>query len=394
MDDRKRQINEAEQRKKEQAALLDALFARMGEAIFERSEDSGADEISALRELGSCRRVQGEIAGAQDSIQAAEEQIQRLREIEEAIAAREKEQALCAKDMAGMNALLGRLILEDASSGGECAAFCADRLAQAEELLTKVQSLEERLAGIEQKEKGNVFAWIGKGAQSLVLRSFLSKAQDSLESLRRATGDRFSAQHPDGVAGEDSEISALCAEISGRRAEAQALASDAARLKAEKRGISDAFSAEGGPSRHIQGLKAHIAQAQGELKALYVKIGEDAALAKKALRKDEPAAKKGKAAKPESEEREEIVLSFLSAEDEGMLDEAARLSQAIRDCDEVIEKLKASLAIDEEKAKIAKCLRMIQEKRDRIAQAEKSISELEESIAEAERSIEQLRLLL
>jgi len=381
MDDRKRQINEAEQRKKEQTILLDALLAHIGEAIFERTNDSFQDDASAFGEVAAYRRLQDDIASSQDAIQSAEEQMRRFKELESGIEEKEREESACSKELGGVQAMLGKLLLDKAGKYDEdnkaYEEFCAPHQGQADELLAKVQSLEERLAGLEQKEKGNVFTWIGKSAQSLVIRSFLGKAQENLEQIRRTVGEQFSGQSSRSMFPEASAVDALCSDIEQKRDELDAILRDLASLREEKRRISDIFSAEGGPIRHIQSLKNHIAHAQNELKALYQGVGAEVAFGESA-----PA------------ERGQVFQSLARSEDQDNLNSAVRISQAIRDCDVVIGKLRASLAIDEEKAKIEKFRRMVQEKRDRILQAEKNILELEVSIRDSETNIEKLRRLL
>ena len=385
MDDRKRQINEAEHRKKEQIALLDSLLTHLGEAIFERTGDSYSEDTSAFGELAAYRRLQGDIASSQDSIQAAEEQMRRFKELEESIGAKEREDSLCSKDLAGLHGRLGKLLLEEAAKGDADSRayedFCVPYRVQADELLTKVESLEERLSGLEHKEKGNVFTWIGKSAQSLVLRSFLGKAQENLEQLRRTVGERFSQRNSRSLFPETVAIDTLCSEIEQKRSELHVISQDLAILKDEKRKISDSFSAEGGPVRHIQALKNNITHAQNELKILYQRIGTEAAL--------------HETAGPDTaEERRQLIMSYVRPEDQDNLDSAVRMSQTIRDCDTVIEKLRASLAIDDEKAKINKYHRMIQEKKDKIVQIERSILELEGAVQDSEANIEKLQRLL
>jgi peptidoglycan hydrolase CwlO-like protein len=56
--------------------------------------------------------------------------------------------------------------------------------------------------------------------------------------------------------------------------------------------------------------------------------------------------------------------------------------------------LRASLAIDEEQAKIEKFRKMILDKKEKIAQAERNIADYEEGIADCEKYIEKLRELL
>ena len=379
MDDRKRQIAEAEQRKKEQAALLDSLLERIGEAIFARSDGLPEAATADFAEFAAYGRLCGEAAGAQDSIRAAEERMIRFRELEEGIESGDREAGVRARELANAHGRLGRLLLEEAGKpdGGPHDEFLAPFLGQADEMVSKVRSLEDRLSGLEQKEKGNVFAWIGKSAQTLVLKSFLGKAQENLDQLRRTVGERFSLRNSGSLFPETAATETLCGEIELARSELDAVSRDTAFLRDEKRAISDGFSADGGPLRYIQNLKNQIAGLQNELRSLYRRMGNEAAF---------PGDSSGG--------RAEVVASLLAPEDRGNVEAAVGMSRAVGDCETVIEKLKAAIAIDEEKAKIEKHRRAIQEKRDRIAQAERNIVELEGSIRDCEASIEKLRELL
>lgn len=386
MDERKRQIGEAEQRKKEQTALLGELTARIGEAILSRAADSGMVEAPAFAELAAYRRLTAEIAGSRDSISGAEEQMRRFRELEDGIAAAEREEGLCSKALAGAHAGLGKLLLEEAGGGGPCADFCAPHMAQAGELLAKAESLEERLSGLERSEKGNVFTWIGKSAQSLVLRSFLGKAQDSLEHLRRSVGERFRRKGGEAPLSDSEGIAALCGEAEERELELEAIRQGLSDLRDERRGISDGFSADGGPAKRVQALKAQIAQAQSALAALRGAVGATAAFP------DAPPP--GGLSPEEAAERRQAIQSLAAPEDAEDLGGAGRASLELAECDALIERMSASLAIDDENAKIEKHRRMIREKQGRIAQAQKGIIELEGRIRDSESAIEKLRLLL
>ncbi|MCL2762440.1 MAG: hypothetical protein FWD36_04420 [Treponema sp.] len=187
MDDRKKQIIELERRKREQGVSLDALLVRFGEALLGRVPDSFEQE--SFGEIAVYRKLRKNIADSEAAIQAVEELICRFREIEESIEDKEREDTACSRELAVMYGKLGKILLDSPSDD---AGFCAPYRDQANALTTKVLSLEERLSGLEGTESGNVFTWIGKGAQSLVLRSFLTKAQDNLEQLRRNVGERYS----------------------------------------------------------------------------------------------------------------------------------------------------------------------------------------------------------
>jgi hypothetical protein len=386
MDDRKRQIGELEQRKREQIVSLNALLIRLGETLLGRVADSSQENDSAFGELSSFRRLKKDIVDSEAAIQAVEEQIRRFRELEESIETKEQVESAGSKELAVLYGKLGKLLLDktagDGANDGENAAgyvdFCAPYRDQADALLTKVLSLEERVAGLEGREGGNVFTWIGKNAQGLVLRSFLTKAQENLEQLHRSVGERYSRRDvvalPDGE-NNAGEIENVCAEIERKRTETRILLQELTDLREERRTISVSYNSEGGPLKQIQTLKNHIAYVQDELKVLYRRIGAEAASL-------------------DGIERRQIIDSLIMPEDKGDVDNAARISRLIHDDETMIEKLQASLDIDEEKAKIEKYRRMIQDKKDKIAQAEKNIMEFEESIRVSETSIEKLTALL
>jgi peptidoglycan hydrolase CwlO-like protein len=219
----------------------------------------------------------------------------------------------------------------------------------------------------------------------MVLRSFLTKAQESLEQLYRNVGERYSrhdsnrllddSANSDSSSSESVAVAEFCAEIERRRAEVRVLSQELADLKEERKEISGSFNAEGGPLKQIQTLKNHIVHVQDELKALYRRIGAEAASI-------------------DGVERRDIVNSLVKPEDQESLDNAAQISRLIRENERAIEKLQASLAIDDEKEKIEKYRKMIQEKKDKIAQAEKNIAEFEEGIRVSETAIEKLQSLL
>jgi septal ring factor EnvC (AmiA/AmiB activator) len=223
-----------------------------------------------------------------------------------------------------------------------------------------------------------------------VLKSFLTKAQENLEALRRTVGERFSREH-EGEDGSETvswgsmpaEVGELCGEIEMKRAEAKALACDLAALREEKRQLTDSFGAEGSPAKQIQSLKKHIAGIRDELKALYRRVGAAAAGI-------EPAA----SAKVEGPGCGPFADSLVSPEDRETLEKAAGIGLSIQNDEKAIARLRASLAVDEEQAKIEKFRKMIQDKKEKIAQAGKNTADYEEGIADCEKYIEKLRELL
>jgi chromosome segregation ATPase len=358
MDERKKQIEELEKHKRENLAALDGLWERLGEALLGRMDDAAP----ADGEAGEYRRLQKAIDDSKAGIATIEEQVRRFRELEENIARKEQEDGVQSKELAGVYARLGKLLLEDPAYGGLAAPYRE----QADALVSKVRSLETRIGDLDQKEGSNVFSWIGKNAQTLVLRSFLTKAQDNLEQLYRSAGERYS--RADSVSADSSPaLAGLNAEVENIRGRARLLSEELSSLRAARRKIGDGFGADGNPHKQIQVLKNHIEQARDELKVLYRRFGAEAA------------------------EARGFGASLINGDDSVVLDDAARVSQSIRDDERAVEKLRASLAIDEEAAKIEKNHAQIREKRAKIAEAENDIAEYEKNISQAERNIAELQ---
>lgn len=412
MDERKKQIEDLEKSKRENLVTLDSLLERFGESLLGRAGE-GAEKGGAFEDLAEYRRLQQEIAASEEAIKTVEDQIRRFRELEEKIELKEQEDGRQAKELAGVYGKLGKALLDASVSTGTTAftdttafagtaasadttAFAGDASGvytdftapfreQAEALVIKVRSLEERVAELDQKEGNNVFAWIGKSAQGLVLRSFLTKAQDSLEQLYRNVGERYSRRDnfSAGAAANESSIAGYIAEIEKVRSVARLLTEELIELREEKRGISETFGAEGSPLKQIQTLKTNIARIKEELRILYRRFGAEAASVGSA-----------ETASVLRQERKQFIDTLITVDDRETLDSTADLSRSIHDNEQAIEKLRASLAIDDEKAKIEKCLKLIEDKKARIAEAEKNIAEFEESIKDSEKYIEELQKLL
>jgi hypothetical protein len=392
MDERKKLISELEQQNREQIGLLDTLLVRLGEAIFGRTTADFQENNAVFGELAVFRRLRSDIAASEASIQTVEEQIQRFKELEENIQAKELEETNSIRELSIMHGRIGKLLLDatanpalyDAADG--VGDFCLPYRDHADALLTKVLSLEERLSGLEQKEGGNVFTWIGKNTQSLVLRSFLTKAQENLEQLRRTVGERYTRNGNRALPGgetETTEIDDLCAEIEQKRAGLNAISQDLAELRDEKNTISVSYNAEGGPLKRIQILKNHIAHVRDELKGLYKRVGADAASINTEILVDVPV--------EISAERSSVIGSLVRPEDTETMDSAERCGNVIRENEIAIEKLQVAIAIDEEREKITRYRKMIQGKKEKIAQAERNIAEYERGISDSEAVIHKLQ---
>ncbi|MDR2595767.1 MAG: hypothetical protein LBC76_00460 [Treponema sp.] len=365
MDDRKKRIDDLSRNNQENCVSLDSLLENFGENLYQRTKDMNAD----FEDINQYNVLLRDIAESNTAIGRIEEKNRRFRELEETIELKEQEEKERAKEMAGIYRRLGKALLENSNYNNFTSLFRE----QADALTAKMESLESRIAELENRDGGNVFTWIGKSAQGLVLRSFLSKAQESQEQLYHNTGEYYSNREP---LTQDDEVAEIRGEIDRLRAFSRDAMDDISILKDEKRVISAGFDIDGNPQKQIQTVRNHIAQVREEIRNLYKNFGAQAAGIMDADIKPE---------------RKYFIDTIVTAEDGEIIGRAVKLNQTITENEKAIEKLKASISIDEEKARIEKFKKSIQEKKDRIADLEKSITDLEENIRECEAQIQELQ---
>ena len=365
MDDRKKRIDDLSRNNQENHVSLDALLENFGETLYQRTKEMNAD----FEDINQYNVLLRDIAESNTAIGRIEEKNRRFRELEETIELKEQEEKERAKEMAGIYRRLGKALLENSNYNNFTSLFRE----QADALTAKMESLESRIAELENRDGGNVFTWIGKSAQGLVLRSFLSKAQESQEQLYHNTGEHYSDREP---LSQNDEVAEIRGEVDELRALSRATMNDISILKDEKRVISAGFDIDGNPQKQIQTVRNHIAQVREEIKNLYRNFGAQAAGIMDADIKPE---------------RKYFIDTIVTAEDGEIIGRAVKLNQTITENEKAIGKLKASILIDEEKARIEKFKKSIQEKKDRIADLEKSITDLEENIRESEAQIQELK---
>ena len=365
MDDRKKRIDDLERVKLEARSSLDTLLENFGENLYTRAKDMQADFEDIIQYNIFLR----DIAESNTAIGKVEEKNRRFKELEEAIEIKEQEEKERSKELSGIYRRLGKALIDNSAYDDFTSLFKE----QAQALSSKLESLETRILELDNKEGGNVFSWIGKSAQGLVLRSFLSKAQESQEQLYLNIGERYSNRDS---TSEEEEVALLRAEIDKIRDVSRAAMDDLSLLKDEKRMISAGFGIDGNPQKQIQSLKNHIEQIREDLRVLYRNFGAHAA---------------GIMDAEILPERKYFIDTIVTAEDGEIIGRAVRLNQSVIDYDSAIGKLKASLAIDEEKAKIEKYRRSIEEKRNRISEFEKTIAEIENSVHDSEVFIQELQ---
>ena len=361
--DRKSNIRELEDKKRLLREGRNRLLEGLGETLMLRiGEDNPFPETqgdSPAAILAGYRKLQKEIADSAGMIKSLEEDIVRLKELEEMISAREEEESLLVKELDLLYVNIGMALLKDPDLNN-LAVFVKQ---QEETLLGKIEEHEktlEELVG----QKGGIFSWLGKNAKIAVEKAFLSRARSDLQKLYRSTGEEYisSGKAEDAAGVEDAgKAFELKDNLSSLQGELNS-------LKEERRRKGGLFGTESSPSRRIQGLKKQILLKKKDLPAIYLRLGNFAAL------------RKG----------EEEFSSLVTEDDLTVLEKAEAIASEISGIELSIEKIKAAISIDDEKAGIEKMEKAILNQRQKITAAEEAIDGLEKQIAESERQIDKL----
>jgi DNA repair exonuclease SbcCD ATPase subunit len=362
MDERKKSIAGLENKKQETLRSLDLLLEALGRRILERA--GAGDFFSAATE--EYRRLHTEAADLEKAVKTIEEDSLRIQTLDEKIEAAEEERAAGSGELSGLYRNLGREIIGDPQYG-DLAIFYRQRT---DALGPKIEALEARLAELDAKDGSGVFTWIGKSAQILVNRFTLARAREDLEKLHEAAGEQFS--RPGDTEPALVGKAGLLGDIEKARSRTLILAEKLAGLREERRRLAAETGAGGGPARRIRGLEKRAGEIRQELKTVCRRFGEAAA---------EPGNKKRFAA-------------LMDGEDRQGLEKIALIRKTVRDYDGELEKLRASLAVDDAKEEIRKLEKAVTEQRDRIAAAEGAIAEYTQKIREAQARIEELAKLI
>jgi len=365
MDDRKKRIDDLLKNSQESRTSLDTLLEGFGETLYTRTKEASRD----FEDIKQYNVYLEDIADSNATIIKIEEKNRRFRELEEAISLKEGEEKDRGREMAFVFRRLGKALLENSAYDDYTSLFKE----QADALSSKLESLETRIGELDNKEGGNVFSWIGKSAQGLVLKSFLSKAQENQEQLYHNIGERYSTRES---TNDEDEVSMILEEINILRGYSKTAQDELALLRDERRIISASFGIEGNPQKQIQSVKNHITHIKESLAALYRTFGAQAA---------------GIMDEEIDPNKKYFIDTIVTAEDGETIGRAVRLNQSLIDNEIAIAKLRASLAIDEEKAKIDKYKRSIEEKKDKISDLENGIKELQDSVRDSEGYIQELQ---
>jgi chromosome segregation ATPase len=357
MDDRKKRIEDLLRNNQETRASLNTLLQNFGENLYSRAKNMQAD----FEDIIQYSIYLQEISESNTAIGRIEEKNRRFLELGESIEKKEQEEKERSKEMAVCYRQLGKALLENSDYEDFTSLFRE----QADALKAKLLSLESRINDIDSKEGSNVFSWIGKSAQGLVLKSFLTKAQESQEQLYQTVGEKFDNRSP--VSNDD--VAEIRREIDRLNGISRSALDEISMLKDEKRVIMAGFDIDGNPQKQIQNVKNRISRIRDELTGLFRNFGAQAS---------------GIMDAELLPERKYFIDTIVTAEDGETIGRAVRLDQAVTENEKAIGKLRASLSIDEENEKIQKYKKNIEEKKEKIADLEKNIADMEDSVRSCE----------
>ncbi|AEF81120.1 hypothetical protein [Leadbettera azotonutricia] len=372
MDDRKKTIRELEDQRRTDQEGVDKLLETLGESLLSRIE--GGNEPAEAPGLAdspylACkeyRELLKEIAENGEIIVSIETDTRKLKDAEEQISYKELEYSEKTKEVSILFVQLGQYVLADPAFD----SFSLTYKSQLDNLLLKIDDQEAKLDELEQKT-GNIFTWIGKNAQILAVKTMLMKNQAGLHKIYRAAGEKFITTGEGYEAGE-ADVQELAEKAGNLYQATLALSDEIVTLKEERRRISDMIAAGGSPARRVQTIEKHIARARDSASEACRRFGSFAIA---------PA-------------WNDYFDPLLTEEDRSKGDKVKLLREAVKEADVHIEKLKAAIAIDEEKAEIEKLKTDIEVQRRKIAAAEESIAGMEKRIGESSFHIEELQKIV
>jgi regulator of replication initiation timing len=373
VDERKNSIRDLEKKKRETLEDLNKLRETWGASLLSRLEAEDSDRFAG--ELGQRRHFLETIAAFKGRIQALEDGRLRLRDLEKELAEKDKTAAEKAGALKELYIGLGEIALQNDS------AFAVEDplKAQADSLAARIGAQQEKLAELEEGKNHSVFSWIGNNTKGALIRSRLSKSQADLSRIYGSTGEQFFAaleREGDLPAGDSP------ARIRALRQELSLLKKSSASLREERGMLRESLGMEGNfrnfrASKKIRETEQLIKREQEQLASLYGAFGQRLCVLFAGSETSEAAGES----------------AWLQGEDKNILARARQMEGQIAAYEAGIEKLRASIRIDEERNAIDKMKRSILSHRQRIAAGENAIAGLEKQIAEANRHIEELMKL-
>jgi tetratricopeptide (TPR) repeat protein len=368
MDERRKTIKELELLRQEALRLNSRLLEELGESLLVREGASpgpaGEDTCGASFETfaGEYRRLCKEARDAGEAVKAIEADTRRLKQIGETLALVEEGLAAGRQDRDRLYTLLGERIMDDTALGELTDPFKR----QLDALGGKIRGLEDQIGELEAQDSPNLFVRLGKNAKARFCRTSLEKNHAGMRRIYEALGKKF-ALLEDREAAQEGPAAQILGEIGQVQEQLKKLEGESAEFRGEQQRISAALNVQGGAVRRIGTLEKQIDRVKKEIRALFEKCGAAAA------------------------DRSGEFAPLLEGEDRILLQKIGESREALGDLENRIEKLKAALAIDEERGAIARMEKSIQGRRARISAEEAAVRDLEERIRKAEQHIEDLQ---
>ena len=367
MDERRIKIKDLEAKKSSDIKAREQLLEGLGEALFTRIGtdepfDSNAEGTPG-GVLAEYRKLQREVAESEEKISSLEKEVSRLKDFEETISARGEERSRLEKELAEAYTGIGKALLEEhsISDAPESAQQHADSL------LARIDGQETKLEELERQE-GGIIKWLGKSAQITVSKALLSKDKSTLRRLYREAGEKYIAEKPvESLTGDNIETVKKAFEL---KKFLIGLSEDMSGLREECRKIEDLFGGRDSPSRRVRGLEKHIANTKGKYLNLYQRMGHLAA------------------------EKRDLLASILNEKDDPVFEMAGVFQSQVAQSELQIEKIKASISVDEEKDEIEKMKKTIVTQQQKIVAAEETIAGLEKQISGSEHRIGELEAFI
>jgi chromosome segregation ATPase len=359
MDERRKTISQIDSKRAEEEHALRLCLVSLGKCLVD--EASLAQNDSAVVESG---RIRAEIAALEKAVNGIAADMDRLKELELAISGAEAKKTSLEKEQKELCPTLGKLVI----SSGEYPAFCAPYKAELSELAQKHAETQEKLDGLQ--GGGNILVRMGHGIKSATLRASLANTENAISRVYEKGGAEFARTMPSmPEKTADENLAAAMEHAAALRGEINETFLALTAQKDEKRRITDSFGPDGGPVKKTESLERETAKKNEELDAVFYRAG------KKAL---------------ELADQGDAIPNGGAEE---ILGAAKKSVSMIAEFESQLEKLRASIAIDDERAEIEKLQNGIVTLRTKIAAAESEIALNQRQIESAERRVQNLMKL-
>jgi chromosome segregation ATPase len=364
MDERAKSIVAIERKAAGEVARVDGLLRGLGQKLLERSQDGEPAGERAVYD-----GINDEKARLDDALRQIEVDLEEINDINGKIAEAERQNGEVEARLVAIYPNLGKLAVRDEAF----AVFAAPYKTRIAVVQQKIDALAEQIdgadAGLESRTDArgvsSVFTWVGRNVKTLVSKSALAKSEIALERIYGEVGADFACNRP--PAGQMGTEETEEAYTSARRYkdERDERSSQIAALRERKRNIQNTFGPDGNANRKKTEIGRRRDHLDRELGDLYLQLGQ----------------------KAEAPVTRPLFASLFDDEMSEIRGNIAYYRHLIKDYEDQVSSLKASLEIDGEREEIEKFKRSIADQRQRIAAAEAAIAQYDKRIEEANRRI-------